>query len=107
MTDSQQLFDDILAPLAALPNVTRGKMFGALCAKVNGKAFIMFHKDAAVFKLAPADRAEALGIADARLFDPMGMGRAMKEWVEVPFSQRDHWDNLTEQAMAYVTSITA
>ena len=82
--DYQDLIKDI-------PDVTPGKMFTVLCIKTpNGKAAAMFWQDHIVVKLNEEDRAEALMLKGAQLFDPM-KGRPMKEWVQIPFSSNDKW----------------
>jgi hypothetical protein len=54
-----------------------------------------------VFKLSGAPHAEALGLAGAQLFDPMG-ARPMKEWVQVPGTHAKQWPRLARAALEYV-----
>ena len=63
-------------------------MFGKKCFKTGkgGKPFVSFFQDCMVFKLTGADHTQALILEGAHLFDPSGKGRAMKEWVQVPFN---------------------
>ena len=55
-----------------------------------------------VFKLTGEDHAAALALEGAELFDPSGMGRAMKEWVVVPPDQAEAWPDLADAAFDYV-----
>lgn len=87
---------------AALPDSEAGQLFGKKCFKTGGKPFIAFFKASMVFKLTGNEHAEALTLADARLFDPSGKGRPMKEWVEVPFAHRAKWNKLATAAQHYV-----
>lgn len=83
------------------PGIQPSKMFGMPCLKrENGKVVAGLWKDGGVnVKLADeAQRAAALAIPGAELFDP-GMGRVMKEWVLVPEAQSDRWLELVEQAI--------
>jgi hypothetical protein len=41
------------------------------------------------------------------LFDPSGTGRAMKEWVVVPFAHQKRWSELGRAAIAHVLASPA
>jgi hypothetical protein len=56
------------------------QMFGMPTLKFNGKAFAGLFGGEMTFKL--AGDAHALALKGAKLFDPMGIGRVMKEWVQ-------------------------
>lgn len=77
-------------------------MFGKPCYKINGKAFCCFFQNEMVFKLSGEVHSEALAMDGAQLFDPSGKGRAMKEWVQMPFDYREMWGRLAESAAVYV-----
>ena len=94
------LFNEIGARLAPR-GVQTGAMFGMPCLKTGGKAFAGFYHEAMVFKLPPDGVATALALPGAHLFDP-GMGRPMKEWVQVPPDHAAQWPALAEQARRYV-----
>jgi hypothetical protein len=83
--------------------VVSTKMFGMPTLKVGGKAFAGFATAAMAFKLTGAAHARAMGLEGARVFDPSGMGRPMKQWVEVPYARADEWEALAEQALTYVS----
>ncbi len=83
--------------------VSVAKMFGMPSLRAGGKAFAGVYGDAMVFKLGGEAHAAALGLKGAQLFDPSGMGRAMKEWVFVPPAHAKRWAGLAEQARVYVT----
>jgi hypothetical protein len=84
--------------LVSAGGATSGKMMGMPTLYLGGKAFAGLSGDAMVFKLSGSDHAAALTLAGARLFDPSGMGRPMKAWVEVPLTHAADWPLLAESA---------
>ena len=80
-----------------------GQMFGKKCFKTQGKAYVCFFQDCMVFKLSGDDHASALGLARSQLFDPSSKGRAMKEWVQVPFEHAATWPTYARAAQIYST----
>lgn len=85
-----------------LKSAEESQFFGKPCFKINGKAFVAFFENAMVFKLGGKFHAKALGFNGARLFDPSGKGKAMKEWVQVPFAHAGEWPELAAEALKYV-----
>ena len=72
---------------AALPRDSRVEtlqMFGGVAAKVNGHLFAGLFGRSAMVLLGEAERAEALALDGAALFDPMGDGRARSDKVMLP-----------------------
>jgi hypothetical protein len=82
----------------------QSQMFGKPCFKINGKAFISFFENEMVFKLTGDDHKKALSLEGARLFDPSGKKRPMKEWVQVPGAHAGEWAKLAKAAAKYVGS---
>ncbi len=88
MTKAEEFFYEITLEI---PDVKPGKMFGSPCMKLpNGKSAAMFWKENIVVKLKGKAFDEAMRLDGAQLFQPMA-GRSMKEWVQIPFAQRDKW----------------
>jgi hypothetical protein len=87
-----------------LKGAEESQMFGKPCFKINGKAFACFFQNEMVFKLKGDTHAEAMALKGAQLFDPSGKGRAMKEWVQVPFAHKAKWEQFAKEALAYVKS---
>ena len=104
MDDAVQRYEEICDQMVVRPGVSRGKAFGMPCLKVSGKMFAGYFEESMTFKLTGEPHRLALGLPGARLFDP-GMGRPMKEWVQVPFAQQAAWEHLALDAMEYVTSL--
>ena len=77
-------------------------MFGKACFKINKKAFVAFFQNEMVFKLDGDIHTQALALEGAQLFDPAGNGRAMKQWVQMPFQHKHNWAEFAQQACQYV-----
>lgn len=101
MSEAETLYIDICQQIE---NTEQSQMFGKPCFKIGKKAFVAFFQDEMVFKLDGVAHAQALALAGAQLFDPAGNGRAMKQWVQVPFAHQQLWDGLARQAGEYVGS---
>lgn len=99
MTRAEELFLEISRQNPALK---LSKMFGSPCLKTpGGKSAAMFWKDCIVVKLSGADLRETLKLDGTQLFEPM-KGRLMKEWVQIPYSQKDKWKELVSLSSEYV-----
>ena len=73
--------------LAALPRNSRVetmKMFGGIAATVNGNIFAGLFGLSTMLLLSEADKAKALALDGASLFDPMGNGRMRTDKVMLP-----------------------
>lgn len=101
MDEAEKLFKEIGTKIKT---AELSQMFGKPCFKVNSKAFICFFKGEMVFKLTDQKHKEALSLDGAQLFDPSGKGRAMKEWVQVPYNYKDKWSAFAKSAFEYVRS---
>jgi hypothetical protein len=99
MTKEEKLYHE-----AAQKNkdAEESQMFGKPCYKINGKAFVCFFENSMVFKLKGDAHAGALETTGAKLFDPSGKGRAMREWVQIPGSSSEEWPKLAKAAYEYV-----
>jgi hypothetical protein len=86
----------------SLKGVELSQMFGKPALKINGKAFACYFQECMVFKLTGETHAAAIKLKGAKLFDPSGKGRAMKEWVQVPFAHKAKWEELAKEALGYV-----
>ena len=104
MNTPESLFEEIGARLGETHGAILGKMFGMRCIKGNRKAFAGLFQDSMAFKLSGEQHAEALNLPGSVLFDPSGMGRPMKEWVQVSFEHASRWPEFAEAALQYVTN---
>lgn len=82
----------------------QSQMFGKPCFKINGKAFICFFQNEMVFKLKlnSDPHRDALSLDGSQLFDPSGKNRPMKEWIQVPYSYSEKWQEYALSALEYV-----
>ncbi len=88
-----------------IKGVKEGKMFGCLCLKTpKGKSAAMLWKDDLVVKLNPTDLDKTLKLKGVIYFEPMD-NRPMKEWVQVPLTHVDKWENLIRKSLDYVNSL--
>lgn len=85
-----------------LDGAEASQMFGKPCFKIHGRAFICLFQNEMVFKLKGDVHTLALSLKGAQLFDPSGKGRAMKEWVQVPYAHKAKWETLAKEAWEYV-----
>src|SRR5271170_5619948 len=72
------------AALPKDPRVETQAMFGGVAAKVNGHLFAGLFGRSTMVLLAEPDRAAALALEGAAMFDPMGNGRARSDKVMLP-----------------------
>ncbi|MEO6831992.1 MAG: hypothetical protein ABI378_06600 [Chitinophagaceae bacterium] len=87
------------------PGAKLSKMFGCVCIKApNGKAASLIKGDMLVVK-PPKDRIEELLRSGFRMFSPMGEGRPMNGWIEIPFEQSDKWQDFAEEAYEFVQGL--
>lgn len=101
MTEEQLYFNEIGAEIV---DSSLSQMFGKPCFKINKKAFVCFFENEMVFKITGDAHRDALSLDGAQLFDPSGKGRAMKEWVQVPYDYKDQWLSFAKAAAEYLNS---
>jgi TfoX/Sxy family transcriptional regulator of competence genes len=78
------------AALPKDPRVETVAMFGGVAAKVNGNLFAGLFGRSTMLLLAEPDRAAALSLEGASLFDPMGDGRVRSDKVMLPERMMRH-----------------
>jgi hypothetical protein len=100
MKEEQTLFEEIGKKIK---EAELSQMFGKPCFKAGGKAFVCFFQNEMVFKLSGTDHKAALSLDGAKLFDPSGKGRAMKEWVQLPYAYQKDWKKFASAAHKYVS----
>jgi len=79
------------------------QMFGKKCLSFGGKAFLAIQGDRVVFKLPEDAVKKALAIEGAKLWDPSGKGRPMREWVAVPAAASFKPMSLANKAYEHLT----
>jgi hypothetical protein len=104
MSDAVIEYEKLVKLLNGAKGVTASQMFGKPCLKVNGKAFVAQHKETVVFKLNSPQHEKACSLAGAKLWDPSGKGRPMKEWVAIPATENKNFKTFANSALLYVSS---
>jgi len=102
MTQAEKFFAELTEQI---PGAKAGKMFGALCMKMgNGKSAAMLWKDNIVVKLDGEPFDDALSLDGVELFEPME-GRLMKQWLQIPFTQKNKWKKFATISAASVAKV--
>jgi hypothetical protein len=97
----EQLFDEAAERLLADDTrIERGRMFGSVALKRDGKVFALCSRGEVVVKLA-AERVDELLVAGGRRFDP-GHGRLMREWVSVKPRDASECEALLAEARTFL-----
>lgn len=82
-----------------------GKWFGLESLNLDGKPFGAFFQGELVLKLGAEKISEIIErYPGAKLFDPSGKGRAMKDWLQIPNEFQEDWDSLSESAVIFALS---
>ncbi|EMF42690.1 hypothetical protein LEP1GSC067_4311 [Leptospira interrogans serovar Lora str. TE 1992] len=82
--------------------VTSGKWFGLTSLNLEGKPFAAFFEGSLVLKLGAEKIAEIISrYPGAKLFDPSGNNKAMKDWLQIPAEFEQDWLNLAEDALVF------
>jgi hypothetical protein len=102
--DPQEEYDKLVKEMEARGDAKASKMFGMPCLKnEKGKAFAGYFKGEVTFKL-PAPMVQSWLInKGAKQFDP-GMGRPMKEWLQLPVEYHEKWKDLAYEALEFVNA---
>ena len=78
--------------------------FGSDALQVDGRIFAMVRRGDLVLKL-PTTRVDELVTTGMGAPFDAGKGRPMKEWVIVPENARAKWQELAEEALAFVAPV--
>lgn len=89
----------------SIDEAVSSNFFGKPCFKLGGKAFLSFFQNEMVFKLTDIEvHKEAISLSGAKLFDPSGKNRPMKQWVQIPIDYSDKWKYFAEKATESVST---
>ena len=72
--------------------------------KIRRKMFVFHSGEKLVLKLPKERVTEFLNSGEGLPYDP-GNGKIMKEWVIIPYEQKDKWWDLTEEAMNFAITL--
>jgi hypothetical protein len=98
--DAKERYDEIAERLAAEHGAMPSHAFGMPALKAGGAMFAGLAGEEMTFKLGAGtpEHAEAMALPGAHPFDPSGRDRPFKDWVQVPATHADRWQDLAEQA---------
>ncbi|MEI8134997.1 MAG: hypothetical protein WCH46_07980 [bacterium] len=99
---AERKYHAIADTLSERSGAEQSKMFGMPTLKIHSKAFCGLFGNEMVFKLSGDVHKQALALTEAKLFDPSGMNRPMKEWVVVPLKYSSKWEMFAIEAFKYV-----
>lgn len=99
MTEAEEYFHLVGMQIKG---ANKGKIFGHQCYAIGKKPFYFLEEEDVVFKLEGKVREEALKLKGATFFDPMGTGKGMTNWIQLPYSQKAHWDYYSAEAYRLV-----
>jgi len=86
----------------SLDDVKKSKVFGTVCYKTGRRPFILFEKGEIVCKLYDDVKKRAMSIAGAHYFNPMNQGKGMTNWVQIPYSAKEQWEEFAIYALEFV-----
>lgn len=101
---ARESYERIAAEVTDGHEVVASQMFGMPVLKVRGKAFAGLHGEVMTFKLPAPELEKAKSLPGGGPFEPMA-GRQMGGWAQVSTAGEAHWNSLTEQALAFVSSL--
>jgi hypothetical protein len=100
---SKQLFHEIEKALNKHHDTTIGQMFGKPCIKIGSKTIVVLINDEMVFKIGKRYIEQCKKrYPESFNWDPTGLNRPMKDWLQVPPKYSDHWMNLAEKALEFI-----
>ena len=103
MNDNEIKFNALADKLAASsPDINRGKMMSSPGILYKNKVFAFYHNDGMIFKLGKDYDPEAAGLTDWSYLSPFKNKAPMLAWIVQPASQHARWENLANQALAYL-----
>ncbi|NRB47522.1 MAG: hypothetical protein HRU41_07600 [Saprospiraceae bacterium] len=99
MTEAEAYYEFIRDKLCQEDEVAIGKMMSSPAVKYKGKVFTFFHQEKMTFKLGKDFEPEAEGLQGCTYLSPFKHKPPMRAWVNVPFAEKDRWENLARLAL--------
>lgn len=96
----REVYDALVDGFLLRQGVALGRSLNNETLTVGGKIFAFLKGDELVLKLPRAQVVALLEAGDGEAFT--AGGRTMREWAAVPWTTRERWEALMEQAYAYV-----
>ena len=100
MEKEEILFNSITEKLSKTHHlVTRGKMMSAPGIRYKNKVFAFYYDKEMIFRLGKDFGPETFGVKKYRLLNPFKNKAAMKNWFQIPFSEKAKWEKLVIYAL--------
>ena len=93
---------DFEMSVSNMANVVQGEKYGLNCFMWNNKPFMIKNKHYMVFRLPLEKYNEALMLDGSLYFNPEGNERPLKEWIQVPYSLKERWEEFALASFDYV-----
>jgi hypothetical protein len=85
-------------------HVALGKMMSSPGIKYKDKVFAFYFQKEMIFKLGEDFNPAKLNIKNFKLLSPFKTKAPLKAWFQIPFSERDKWEELTKIALEKISS---
>ena len=96
----REVYDELVDLFLSRPGVALGRSLSNETLTVGGKIFAFLKGDQLVVKLPRAEVVALLEAGEGEAFT--AGGRTMREWIAVPWTTRETWASLMQQAFAFV-----
>ncbi len=101
MQPEELFFTRIVETMAARhPHVAPGRMMSSPGLRYKNKVFAFYHDGHMVFRLGRAFQPESMGLKNWTLLNPFKNKAPLADWFQVPFSEQEKWQALSEKALA-------
>jgi hypothetical protein len=103
MLPEEELFYLIAEKMVADNNaVSLGKMMSSPGIKYENKVLAFFHENDMIFKLGKGFDPNSVDLKAFKFLSPFKNKGPMKSWFQIPFSEKEKWEKLTELALENV-----
>lgn len=99
MANARTRFDTICEYMVRAHGASTGSLYNKPCAMLRGEAFLYFHQNWAAFRLRGRVRLQALALAGAKFWDPLGREGPSMDWVIVPDAHFLRWDRFAVESV--------
>lgn len=102
---ARAIWDDLVPRFETRTDVALQRMFGTVGLGIRGKVFAFLGKEGDLIAKIGEDRTAELetdGVGERKVM----RGRPMREWVSLQIENEEIWEEVMDEALAFVDSIT-
>ena len=103
MDKEEILFNKIADSLSKDHHITKGKMMSAPGIKYKNKIFAFYYNKEMIFRLGSDFDPKEHNVKNWRLFNPFKNKAPMKNWFQIPYSEKLRWGKLAKEALKVLT----